>query len=88
MPDLNLSEALGGSRLHGMRVALSAAAAVAMLTTAVLAGQSVRDASPQFEFVQPDLFSGFGGQPNAWADFDADGRSDTAAADLDAVTCA
>ena len=32
--------------------------------------------SPQFELVQPELFSAAGGQPNAWADFDNDGDLD------------
>lgn len=59
-----------------MRMTLSIAAAAALLTTAVLTGQTARDASPQFELVQPDLFSAFGGQPNAWADFDNDGDLD------------
>jgi hypothetical protein len=31
---------------------------------------------PQFELVQPDLFSAPGGQANAWADFDGDGDLD------------
>lgn len=37
---------------------------------------SSTSASPQFEPVQPDLFARSGGQPNAWADFDADGDLD------------
>src|SRR5262245_32772458 len=32
--------------------------------------------SPQFELVQPELFSAAGGQPNAWADIDGDGDLD------------
>jgi len=31
---------------------------------------------PHFELVQPDLFTGSGGQPNCWADFDNDGDLD------------
>src|SRR4030095_4072701 len=31
---------------------------------------------PQFSLVQPELFSAPGGMPNAWADFDNDGRLD------------
>jgi hypothetical protein len=31
---------------------------------------------PRFEPVQPELFAAFGGQPNAWADFDGDNDLD------------
>ena len=31
---------------------------------------------PHFELVQADLFTGSGGQPNCWADFDNDGDLD------------
>ena len=31
---------------------------------------------PEFELVQPELFSAPGGMPNAWADFDNDGQLD------------
>jgi hypothetical protein len=33
-------------------------------------------ASPEFQLVQPELFSAPGGMPNAWADFDNDGQLD------------
>jgi hypothetical protein len=33
-------------------------------------------AAPAFEAVQPELFTASGGQPNGWADFDADGDLD------------
>ncbi len=36
----------------------------------------VNDTTPQFELVQPDLFSAPGGMPNAWADYDNDGQLD------------
>ncbi len=58
-----------------MRRAFAIAVALAGLLTTVGAGQS-GVALPQFELVQPDLFSAFGGQPNAWADFDNDGDLD------------
>src|SRR5260370_24843069 len=34
------------------------------------------DHAPRFELVQPELFAAPGGMPNAWADFDNDGRLD------------
>jgi len=40
------------------------------------AGETFADHVPQFEAVQPDLFSDAGAQPNAWADFDGDGDLD------------
>jgi VCBS repeat protein len=33
-------------------------------------------AAPEFQLVQPELFSAPGGMPNAWADFDNDGQLD------------
>jgi hypothetical protein len=33
-------------------------------------------AGPEFQLVQPELFSAPGGMPNAWADFDNDGQLD------------
>ena len=46
---------------------------------ALIVGSPARgavDRTPQFELVQPDLFSASGAQPNAWADFDNDGDLD------------
>jgi hypothetical protein len=37
---------------------------------------ALRDSSPSFALVQPELFSASGGQANAWADFDNDGDLD------------
>ncbi|MDA0329623.1 MAG: CRTAC1 family protein [Gemmatimonadetes bacterium] len=34
------------------------------------------DPAPSFSALQPELFADFGGQPNAWADFDGDGDLD------------
>jgi hypothetical protein len=34
------------------------------------------DSAPDFELIQPELFSANGGMPNAWADFDNDGDLD------------
>ena len=52
----------------------------AIATATVLADQSPRrpaaPSAPQFELVQPELFSAAGGMPNAWADFDNDGDLD------------
>jgi hypothetical protein len=54
-------------RRHFLRVA-----ALAALTRT----RSRAAANPQFEPVQPDLFSAAGAQPNCWADFDNDGDLD------------
>jgi len=47
-----------------------------LATAAASAPGPTADHAPQFELVQPDLFSAPGGQPNAWADFDNDGQLD------------
>jgi hypothetical protein len=51
----------------------SSVACAAWLAVSLLAQPP---AGPQFELVQPELFSADGGQPNAWADFDNDGQLD------------
>jgi hypothetical protein len=56
-----------------MKPYVSLALLVPLAFTAPAASQS---AAPQFELVQPELFSAPGGQPNAWADFDNDGDLD------------
>lgn len=66
----------------GCLIAGSAVIALNALMPAVSAVQPARAvaaedaATPRFELVQPDLFAVSGGQPNCWADFDADGDLD------------
>ena len=54
--------------------------AVGIVVVAVaVAGRLIADgqsSGPDFELVQPDLFGTPGGQPNAWADFNNDGKLD------------
>src|SRR5665811_1068692 len=56
-----------------------AATSVWMLVTACAEeGASIPEAptGPEFTSVQPELFSTYGAQPNAWADYDLDGDLD------------
>src|SRR5262249_35313885 len=55
------------------RTALGAIVAAALVCAARPAGQP---GAPAFELASPDLCGAPGGQQNAWADFDNDGRLD------------
>jgi penicillin G amidase len=59
-----------------MRAAAVGAVALAVAAVAGFAQTPPSSHAPQFELVQPDLFSAPGGQANAWADFDGDGQLD------------
>jgi hypothetical protein len=53
--------------------------AAVLVSLAIVARGPLADlpaTGPNFELVQPDLFSAPGGQPNAWADFNNDGQLD------------
>jgi VCBS repeat protein len=67
----------GSARPIGLAAAaISVAAAVALFHEAPALATAGDDRRPQFELVQPELFSATGGMPNAWADFDNDGDLD------------
>lgn len=51
-------------------------ALIVLACAAGLAAAAQERSRPDFELVQPELFSAPGGQPNAWADYDSDGDLD------------
>src|SRR5258706_24440 len=46
------------------------------VTSVAFLGADTPVGGPEFQLVQPELFSAPGGMPNAWADFDNDGQLD------------
>ena len=59
-----------------MRKTAGVVAVVTLCALAMRSTPAADDPAPNFELVQPELFSASGGMPNAWADFDNDGDLD------------
>jgi hypothetical protein len=57
-------------------VSLRRAAVSLALVSLALVRADAQTAGPEFQLVQPELFSAPGGMPNAWADLDNDGQLD------------
>jgi len=66
----------GNRRWHTALLCAALAACSAAPEDAGPASDPTASASPEFDRPQADLFSAFGAQPNAWADYDGDGDLD------------